>query len=304
MVAALASVPAGWAQQGGGVPSAASTPASAAPGMASTPPRMVLEGGGVLRLEASGQTLVLTAADTPHPLRTWSLLEPRQGASLTRLADGRVLLWGGAGKDGALRKTGVLIDPQQDGWTPTALDGVQPRAGHSATLLSDGRLLVAGGKGAPDHAQLWDPRTQQVTEIAMPARVGHSATLQADGKVRLSGGTDGRGQPASQDLVFDPATGTFASAGPVGAAFGTSLAVAAAAPKDQDAQVDPATRIALRFTRPVRGSEVNGSTVALMGPAGPVEARVTTAEGGRLVRARTTPMRAGGRPVPNRRSRR
>ncbi|QHQ28837.1 putative rhs family protein [Xanthomonas albilineans] len=283
MVAALASVPAGWAQQGSGVPSAASVPAFAAPGMASTPPRLVLEGGGVLRLEASGQTLVLTAADSPHPLRTWSLLEPRQGASLTRLADGRVLLWGGAGKDGALRKTGVLLDPQQDGWVPTALDGVQPRAGHSATLLSDGRLLVAGGKGAPAQAQLWDPRTQQVTEIAMPARVGQTATLQADGKVRLSGGTDGRGQPASQDLVFDPATGTFASAGPVGAAFGTSLAVAAASPKDQDAGVDPATRIALRFTRPVRGSEVNGSTVALMGPAGAVEARVTTAEGGRLV---------------------
>ncbi|WP_080931564.1 RHS repeat-associated core domain-containing protein, partial [Xanthomonas albilineans] len=283
MVAALASVPAGWAQQGSDAPRAASTPASAAQVMASTPPRVVLEGGRLLQMESTGQTLVLTTADSPHPLRTWPLLEPRQGASLTRLADGRVLLWGGAGDDGALRKTGVLLDPSKDGWGPTALDGVQPRAGHSATLLSDGRLLVAGGRGAPAQAQLWDPRTQQVTQIAMPARVGQTAMLQADGKVRLSGGTDGRGQPASQDVVFDPATGTFASAGPVGAAFGTPLAVAAASPKDQDERVDPATRIALRFTRPVRGSEVNGSTVALMGPAGPVETRVTTAEGGRLV---------------------
>ncbi|WP_152640567.1 hypothetical protein [Xanthomonas sp. MUS 060] len=70
---------------------------------------------------------------------------------------------------------------------------------------------------------------------------------------------------------------------PGGASSGMPLAVAAASPKDQDEQVDPATRIALRFTRPVRGSEVNGSTVALMGPVGSVEARVTTAEGGCLV---------------------
>lgn len=50
-----------------------------------------------------------------------------------------------------------------------------------------------------------------------------------------------------------------------------------------EAQADPGTRIALRFTRPVRGADVKDATVSLMGPGGLVDTRVSTAEGGRLV---------------------
>ncbi|WP_272944140.1 kelch repeat-containing protein, partial [Xanthomonas maliensis] len=164
--------------------------------------------------------------------------------------------------------------------------GLMPRAQHTATVLSDGRLLVAGGIGHPDQAQLWDPETQDVVTLTMPARSGHLATLQADGQVRLSGGTAST-DAARRDLLFDPATQTFKSALAGWAAPGETV-LAATLPVAKDTHVDPSTRIALRFSRPLRVAEVGDATVALMGPGGSVETHVSTAEGGRLVFIRPT----------------
>ncbi|WP_311239035.1 MULTISPECIES: RHS repeat-associated core domain-containing protein [unclassified Xanthomonas] len=282
MLAALSSTgSASWAQS----PNLASTPATnanaSATGYASVAQRISLSGDQTLRLEASGTSIVLTTQAKQLRVRSWTLPEQRIGASLTRLADGQVLIWGGASAQGALRAGGYLIDPEQDRLQPIALAGVSPRAHHSATVLTDGQLLLAGGLGNPGQAQLWNPQTQRVVTLAMPARTGQVATLQADGQVRLSGGT-GASAGARTDLLFDPVTQTFVTAQPHWTASADTL-LAASLPANRDAKADPGTRIALRFTRPVRGADVKDTTVSLMGPGGLVDARLSTAEGGRLV---------------------
>ncbi|KLA91029.1 DUF6531 domain-containing protein, partial [Xanthomonas hortorum] len=282
MLAALSSTgSASWAQS----PNLASTPATnanaSATGYASVAQRISLGGDQTLRLEASGTSIVLTTQAKQLRVRSWTLPEQRIGASLTRLADGQVLIWGGASAQGALRAGGYLIDPEQDGLQPLALVGVSPRAHHSATVLTDGQLLLAGGLGNPGQAQLWNPQTQRVVTLVMPARIGQVATLQADGQVRLSRGTGASGG-ARTDLLFDPVTQTFVTAQPHWTASADTV-LAASLPATREAQADPGTRIALRFTRPVRGADVKDTTVSLMGPGGLVDTRVSTAEGGRLV---------------------
>ncbi|WP_244953579.1 RHS repeat-associated core domain-containing protein [Xanthomonas axonopodis] len=282
MLAALSSTGSvSWAQS----PGVASAPAVNAHAStfshAPVVQRIWLGGNQTLRLEASGISIVLTTQSKQLRVRSWTLPEQRIGASLTRLADGQVLIWGGVSAQGALRAGGYLIDPERDALQPLALAGMNPRAYQSATVLTDGRLLLAGGVGSPGQAQLWNPQTQRVVTLAMPARIGQVATLQADGQVRLSGGT-GTGAGPRTDLLFDPATQAF-SAVPVGWTASAETSLAASLPSSRQAQVDPSTRIALRFTRPVRGEDVNDMTVSLMGPAGLVESRVSTAEAGRLV---------------------
>ncbi|WP_234349316.1 RHS repeat-associated core domain-containing protein [Xanthomonas citri] len=282
LLAALSSTgSASWAQS----PNLASTPATnanaSAAGYASVAQRISLGDDQTLRLEASGTSIVLTKQAKQQRVRSWTLPEQRMGASLTRLADGQVLIWGGASAQGALRAGGYLIDPEQDRLQPIALAGVSPRAQHSATVLTDGQLLLAGGLGSPGQAQLWNPQTQHVVTLAMPARTGQVATLQADGQVRLSGGMRASAG-ARTDLLFDPVTQTFVTANPHWAAS-ADTALAASLPATGEAQADPDTRIALRFTRPVRGADVKDTTVSLMGPGGLVDTRVSAAEGGRLV---------------------
>ncbi|MCW0394723.1 hypothetical protein NB696_000824 [Xanthomonas sacchari] len=282
-LAALASASSsGWAQQDAmvGAPLARIAAASALP---VNPLRVALESGRFLRLEASGRTLVMLSQERNAALRTWSLPQPRFGASLTRIADGRVLLWGGTDQKGVLQKAGYLLDVHRGELAMTSLDGLNARARHTATLLSDGRVLFAGGVGYPDQAQVWDPQAHRVNTLAMPARVGHAAILQADGKVRLSGGDNGTGLPAKADLLFDPATSAISSAPISDARFDAGLALAASSPVDRDRAVDPATRIALRFSAPIRSSDMTSSSVVLMGPGGPVDAQLTVAEGGRLL---------------------
>ncbi|WP_238135610.1 RHS repeat-associated core domain-containing protein [Xanthomonas fragariae] len=270
-----------WAQSPSLASAAATHVSASAPGNAAVAQRIVLGGDQTLRLEASGRSIVLTPQDRQLRVRSWRLPEQRLGASLTRLADGQVLVWGGASAQGALRVGGYLIDPEQDTLQPVALSGLHPRAHHSATVLTDGQLLLAGGEGTAGQAQLWNPQTQRVVTLVMPARTGHAATLQADGQVRLSGGT-GTGAGSRTDLLFDPASQRFSPAQPRWAAA-ADTALAASLPAGGQAQADPDTRIALRFTRPVQGADVKDTTVSLMGPGGLVETRVSTAEGGRLV---------------------
>ncbi|QBG97362.1 type IV secretion protein Rhs [Xanthomonas oryzae] len=282
MLAALSSTgSASWAQS----PGLASIPAvnANASVLAHAPiaQQISLGGSQTLRLEASGISIVLTTQSTQLRVRSWTLPEQRIGASLTRLADGQVLIWGGASKQGALRTGGYLMDPERDALQPVALAGMNPRAHHSATVLTDGQLLLAGGLGNPGQAQLWNPQTQRVVTLVMPARTGQIATLQADGQVRLSGGTVAGAGPLT-DLLFDPATQTF-SAAQVRWKASADTEMAASLPAAREAQADPNTRIALRFTRPVRAEDVKDTTVSLMGPGGLVDTRLFMAEGGRLV---------------------
>jgi hypothetical protein len=71
---------------------------------------------------------------------TGSLLIRRRFHTATLLANGKVLVAGGAGFNGEIRSTAELYDPSTGIWTATG-DLTTPRAGHTATLLSNGMVL-------------------------------------------------------------------------------------------------------------------------------------------------------------------
>jgi Kelch motif/Galactose oxidase, central domain len=145
----------------------------------------------------------------------------------TILADGRVLLTGG-GLPGIAATE--IYDPESRAWRQGSPMGTARRL-HTVTLLRDGRVLIAGGfvccvvegqtasETASASAELYDPATGNFTPTGSMAvaRGLHQATLLPDGRVLMSGGF---GPPTSPEIpgpehaeVYDPVTGTFASAG-------------------------------------------------------------------------------------------
>jgi hypothetical protein len=150
----------------------------------------------------------------------------REAPTATLLADGRVLVAGGA-VYGAATADAVVFDPRTSRWTPTGpMHSV--RSLHAAARLADGRVLVAGGSHdveprdcgeldgrPPCHfvgtAEIWDPRTGAwtPTDRMTTARTGHSLVALAGGRVAALGGIDieslGAEMQKSVEL-FDPGT--------------------------------------------------------------------------------------------------
>jgi len=168
-----------------------------------------------------------TGAFTP----TGSMATPREVHTATLLADGRVLLTGGADYQAHAVATAELYDPTTGTFSPTG-SMTAARAFHTATLLADGRVLVAGGSpaawGTTAHlasAEIYDPRTGTFTPTSSMAagRDFNTATLLRDGRVLVAGGSTGSQEdvgPAARDdirtaEIFDPATGTFELTGPL-----------------------------------------------------------------------------------------
>ena len=139
------------------------------------------------------------------------------GASATELADGDVLVAGGANMDATAAAYVLHVSTMT--WT-----GVGPmhvaRSEHTATLLKDGRVLLAGGHGNP--AMVFNKHTTNAAEIFDPARgtwtvaasmpdtrEDHAAGLLPSGGVLVIGGMQDahRGSTADQKTawVYDPA---------------------------------------------------------------------------------------------------
>jgi hypothetical protein len=144
----------------------------------------------------------------------------RSQHSATLLPDGRVLIAGGASGNAPLLST-EIYDPATGTFRAAALMTAARRM-HTATLLPDDRVLVVGGYGAGSAlatAELFDPRTGTFTATGSlsAARGGHTAILLATGKVLIIGGYGWNTSNTYPDIapaeLYDPVTGTFASAG-------------------------------------------------------------------------------------------
>jgi len=160
---------------------------------------------------------------------TGNMTSPRVGHTATPLSNGKVLIAGGS-PTGATHLEGValvpgppsptaeLYDPASGTFTSTG-DMLAARAGHTATSLQNGNVLIAGGDG-PGSAELFDPSTGafSATGSMTTFRAGHTATLLPNGKVFIAGGIFGPpdgfvGVMGAVTETYDPATGSFASAG-------------------------------------------------------------------------------------------
>lgn len=256
-----------------------------------------------------GQVLILggfdpqgrpsTAADLLDPIAGTSKalsapgFQARAQHSATRLPDGTVWLFGGVGADGRPIAAPQRFNPHNAAWTGQPGTGLAPRAGHTATVLSDGQVLLAGGMGANGKpnlgAELWDPRTGAITVLPSCAgldRVGGVARLLADGRVLMSGGRTVGGR-TRDDAVLVDSTGL--SARPLDADAAKSLGalealrLAYSRPAAEDTRFSVGDPLVLRFSQPLRIDTVGPHGVALLGPEGNVEVRLTVLEGGSLV---------------------
>ncbi len=162
---------------------------------------------------------------------TWALLLPMPrslwGAAAAVLADGRVLVVGGAAgaSSTSALATVEVFDPGSNSWAAAA-PMLQARAYPAAATLADGSVLVVGGSrgGLPlDSAERYFPDTGTWVSAGTMStpRTQATATVLLDGRVLvLGGGSQGSPGFAATNAaeIFDPATGTWTPTAPMSAA--------------------------------------------------------------------------------------
>ncbi len=151
----------------------------------------------------------------------------RVQAATTLLADGRVLITGGA------RSGGVLSDAFIFNPSTQACAAVSPmpfaRRSHTLTLLPSGKVLAVGGFASDNvtptaTSALYDPSVGVGgTWTSLPAlpqtNAGHTATLLPDGRVLVFGGRNFDAFTSDLIQYFDPATSAWSTV-PAGGSVG------------------------------------------------------------------------------------
>jgi hypothetical protein len=138
----------------------------------------------------------------------------RTNHTATLLANGKVLVVGGAGNDGAYTSA-ELYDPSTGAWTTTGALSFG-RIDHAAVLLANDKVLVAGGRydNWLVSAELYDPTagTWTSTGALSHARIRHTATLLPNGRVLVAGGLDGSDSLIPDAELFQSSTNSWTSA--------------------------------------------------------------------------------------------
>jgi Kelch motif protein/galactose oxidase-like protein len=155
---------------------------------------------------------------------TGSMATAREGHTATLLANGRVLIAGGADRVDHAVASAELYDPTTGTFSPTG-SMTTARAFQTATRLSDGRVLMTGGDPSPwlapgpyiASAEIYDPATGTFSPTGPMAegREWHVATLLSDGRVLITGGvTNASPAPSLASAeIYDPTSGTFSPTG-------------------------------------------------------------------------------------------
>lgn len=200
----------------------------------------LLAGGGLVVLAA---LVFALAGSDPNPrpeapkasVGSWAavpdLAAIRGTTVVVPLGEGKVLAAGG-GVSAIPLSAAEIYDVAGGGWRRTG-DLTQARRGHQGVVLQDGRVLVVGGIAEGEllaSAETYDPAAGvwQPTNPMTTARLGHSLTVLGDGRVLAAGGTTPKAQQASvggQTIradssaeIYDPATGQWTAATPMGSA--------------------------------------------------------------------------------------
>ena len=132
----------------------------------------------------------------------------RSQHTATMLADGRVLLAGGA-TGSTILASAEIYDPSAGGFTPTG-NMTMARVAHIATLLADGRVLFFGS----NTAELYDPANGTFSSSWNgTSHHGCYAALLKNGKVLIVDDPAPLGSSANA-ILYDPDTGQFGPTGP------------------------------------------------------------------------------------------
>lgn len=134
---------------------------------------------------------------------------------LTRLADGRLLLFGGGTAPSAVRTdTAEIFDPVTETWSPTGSMGSANEFAPSVLLL-DGRVLRTWGT----EPEVFDPGTGVWSPIGgfvapnrgFPGHADHSILNLTDGRAMILGINTNSSPNASMTEYFDPLTNNWSA---------------------------------------------------------------------------------------------
>ena len=93
---------------------------------------------------------------------TGAMAEARAGAAAALLLDGRILITGGTGANGALSSAEYFSSGT---FSPSPAMGVA-RSGHASVTLRNGRVLVTGG--TTNGGATWTARTEGLSRLRRP----------------------------------------------------------------------------------------------------------------------------------------